>query len=407
MDSDTSHRADTPPAFPVAAYGYAGFWKRAAAALIDGIITNVLVGLCMGVVAGLIRGAASQTGHQGAGLVVVAVGVVMYWLYFALFESSSKQATPGKMMVGIKITDAAGNRISFGRASGRHFGKILSASLLFIGYVTAAFTQKKRGLHDMLAGCLVVNKEVSQKSQTGRMIVAAVVAILIVPAIGILSAALFPAIGNAMLQDNMAAMGNRTKDIYVAIVGANVEREPLGLGSVWPKSGKKMEEGNDISKMRFENSSDYFTVLFDGERMGSPDWSPYVANGDYSKCAGAGVPKKMETGRLTAENNAWIIAANVTDDMPDCIPILITRNVDPASLIPREGDLREQYVRLSSEFKTPFGNKGFVMVRKGDAISHMRFARGGISLATIYQGADAQELQRIRAALQKVEYLAP
>ena len=407
MVSETLHHADdgqqTPPAFPAVAYGYAGFWKRAAAALIDGIITNVLGGLFMGFAVGLIYGAAPQTG-KSAGLVVAAVGVVMHWLYFALFESSSKQATPGKMAVGIKVTDADDNRISFGRASGRHFCKILSCLFLLAGYVMAAFTQKKQGLHDILSGCLVVNKSEPKKSQTVLIGVIAVAGLFpAIGAIGILSAALFPAIGNAMLQANMTAMSTRAKDIYVAIVSANMERESLGLGTVWPRSGQKMEEGDDISKMRFENSSDYFSVLCDSGKLGTRDWTPYVFGFDYSKCAGAGVPAKEEPGRLTAANNAWIVAANVTDDMPDWLPLFITRNVDPASFIPEAGDLREQYIRPSGKHITPFGNKGFVMIRKGGAVVRMRLGRHS-NLATVYQGTDVQE---IRAALEKIEYLAP
>ena len=78
------------------------------------------------------------------------------WLYFALMESSANQATLGKMAIGIKVTDMSGRRIGFGQATGRYFGKILSSMILLIGYIMAAFTEKKQALHDMLAGCLVV-----------------------------------------------------------------------------------------------------------------------------------------------------------------------------------------------------------------------------------------------------------
>jgi uncharacterized RDD family membrane protein YckC len=80
------------------------------------------------------------------------------WLYFALMESSSKQASLGKMALGIIVTDIEGKRISFGKASGRYFGRILSAIIIYIGYLMIAFTEKKQGLHDMLANTLVVNK---------------------------------------------------------------------------------------------------------------------------------------------------------------------------------------------------------------------------------------------------------
>ncbi|MGA9497765.1 MAG: RDD family protein, partial [Terriglobales bacterium] len=77
------------------------------------------------------------------------------WLYEAFMESSSYQATLGKMIFGMKVTDLYGNRISFGRATGRHFAKWLSGMILGIGYIMVAFTERKQGLHDLLAGTLV------------------------------------------------------------------------------------------------------------------------------------------------------------------------------------------------------------------------------------------------------------
>lgn len=62
------------------------------------------------------------------------------------------------MALGIKVTDMSGNRVSFGKATGRYFGKFISALILSIGFIMVAFTEKKQGLHDMMAGCLVVNK---------------------------------------------------------------------------------------------------------------------------------------------------------------------------------------------------------------------------------------------------------
>lgn len=73
-------------------------------------------------------------------------------------ESSAKQATLGKMAVGIVVTDMNGGRISFGNATGRFFGKILSGLIIYVGFIMVAFTDKKQGLHDMMAGTLVVQK---------------------------------------------------------------------------------------------------------------------------------------------------------------------------------------------------------------------------------------------------------
>jgi uncharacterized RDD family membrane protein YckC len=122
---------------------YAGFWNRFVAIVIDsvllaivGIITNILFN------------------ENAAGFVGFLVG----WLYFAGLESSARQATIGKSAMGLVVTDTNGNRISFLRATGRYFGKILSALILLIGYIMAAFTARKQALHDILASTLVLKR---------------------------------------------------------------------------------------------------------------------------------------------------------------------------------------------------------------------------------------------------------
>jgi uncharacterized RDD family membrane protein YckC len=95
-------------------------------------------------------------------LAVAAIIMICFflgpWLYYALMESSKNQATVGKLALGLKVTDEKGKRISFGRASGRFFAKILSSIILGIGFLMIAFTEKKQGLHDEIAGCLVVKE---------------------------------------------------------------------------------------------------------------------------------------------------------------------------------------------------------------------------------------------------------
>jgi uncharacterized RDD family membrane protein YckC len=76
-----------------------------------------------------------------------------------MMESSSWQGTLGKRALSIEVTDMAGQRISFGRASGRHFSKLITNLIPFaIGYILAGFTEKKQALHDMIASCLVLRK---------------------------------------------------------------------------------------------------------------------------------------------------------------------------------------------------------------------------------------------------------
>ncbi len=133
---------------------YAGFWKRFAAAMIDGVIMTVASSFFMVAARFIALHAASATGFFG-----YTTSIVVRWLYYALMESSPSQATVGKMALGIKVTDYDGNCISFGRATGRHFGKIVSSLTLLIGYLMVAFTPRKQGLHDIMAGCLVVNRD--------------------------------------------------------------------------------------------------------------------------------------------------------------------------------------------------------------------------------------------------------
>ena len=131
---------------------YAGFWRRLVAIVVDGLVVGIPLSFILGAAGGGIQQSAQSSGH---GL----IRLVVYWLYFALMESSSLQATLGKMLMGIKVTDLNGARISFARATGRYFAKILSAIICFIGYILAAFTERKQALHDMIASTLVVRNE--------------------------------------------------------------------------------------------------------------------------------------------------------------------------------------------------------------------------------------------------------
>ena len=141
---------------------YAGFWNRFAAFVIDQVVTVVggaiilfpyLVYVVVVVLTSDDPPALDEIESLANG-----IGLVAGWVYYALMESSRFQGTLGKMAVQIKVTDLDGNRISFGRATGRHFGKILSGILLLAGFIMVAFTEKKQGLHDIMAGCLVVRK---------------------------------------------------------------------------------------------------------------------------------------------------------------------------------------------------------------------------------------------------------
>ena len=140
----------------VAATTFAGFWKRFAAFLLDMLILVVTVSVIGLVLVNVLQPKGfTQEEIEAVGNLV---GLIVNWLYFASMESSQVQGTLGKLALGIKVTNLDGQRISFGRATGRHFVKILSWIILGIGCVMAAFTKKKQALHDMVANCLVANR---------------------------------------------------------------------------------------------------------------------------------------------------------------------------------------------------------------------------------------------------------
>jgi uncharacterized RDD family membrane protein YckC len=149
-------------ASPAVVTRYGGFWIRLVAIVIDVIAVGIVTGpvsLIISVTAGLAGRAVTMpnVGVQLVSFVITfAFSTLVNWIYEAALESSSYQATLGKMALGLKVTDLEGRRISFARATGRHFAKILSGLMFFIGFIMAGFTQRKQALHDMIAGTLVV-----------------------------------------------------------------------------------------------------------------------------------------------------------------------------------------------------------------------------------------------------------
>ncbi len=152
---------------------YGGFWLRFLAYLIDSAV--IVVGVCVlaiplffltGLGAFLSEIHPEEDWNESRVWVLIAVfflfvtaSLVITWLYHALMESSEWQATVGKKALGLVVTDMAGRRMSFWRATGRHFAKIVTNMVpLFIGYIMAGFKAQKQALHDMIAGCLTLRR---------------------------------------------------------------------------------------------------------------------------------------------------------------------------------------------------------------------------------------------------------
>jgi uncharacterized RDD family membrane protein YckC len=135
---------------------YAGFGRRVGAFLVDMILVYAVL---------FVAGAVWITQRSMGGPAQNALLLLLYpavfalgWLYWAGMESSSMQGTLGKRAFGVVVTDLAGRRVSFGRATGRYFGKMLSGMTFYMGFLMAAFTMKRQALHDMLAGTLVLRQ---------------------------------------------------------------------------------------------------------------------------------------------------------------------------------------------------------------------------------------------------------
>lgn len=127
---------------------YAGFWRRFVASIVDSILLTTIYNLLTWLV-----WPESWKGNQ---IFLFATTMIFTWLYYSILESSTKQGTLGKVVLGLKVVDYNNQRISFTRATGRYFSKFISAAILMIGFIMVAFTAKKQGLHDMIAGTLVI-----------------------------------------------------------------------------------------------------------------------------------------------------------------------------------------------------------------------------------------------------------
>jgi uncharacterized RDD family membrane protein YckC len=146
------------------AFHYAGFWIRFVAYLIDGLIVGFAsVALQAVLLPGLMPGLGSSTGvpRGSATLALIGiaylVGIAIAATYEGLFVYKLG-ATPGKMVLGLRVVRPDGGPVSLGRAVGRYFAKMLSAIIILIGFIMAGFDREKRALHDMLVDTRVIKK---------------------------------------------------------------------------------------------------------------------------------------------------------------------------------------------------------------------------------------------------------
>ena len=157
----------TIPVMPESYYG--GFWIRVAAYLIDSVLLSaatlpIFFAIAFPAVARIIQQAQQSQEPQpevigalfGAMFGFAVIAMIGHWLYESLLTSSRWQGTVGKKILGLKVTDDFGNKISFARATGRFFAKILSGWAMYVGFIMVAFMERKRGLHDVICSTQVI-----------------------------------------------------------------------------------------------------------------------------------------------------------------------------------------------------------------------------------------------------------
>jgi uncharacterized RDD family membrane protein YckC len=147
--------------FPEKTIVPASFGQRLGAVIIDGILLGVagfFIGMAFDDISGTYSIDVFSVGRaKGYHPLTIMLKTIMGWLYHSLLESGNGQATLGKKGLGIRVTNMNGGRLSFGQATGRYFGKWISAVLLFFGYFMMLWDKKSQTLHDKMAGALVVN----------------------------------------------------------------------------------------------------------------------------------------------------------------------------------------------------------------------------------------------------------
>ena len=241
---------------------YIGFWKRAVAFVIDGILVAIppaIICVPLMMWQGVKLSQATEDTAAGTLAVMVAIyilwqvlGTISYWLYFALLESGAKQATFGKRIMGIKVIGKDGGRIGFGRATGRTFAKILSYVTVYIGYVMAGLTNRKRALHDYIAETYVVRADFQPGDELpdtpSHPWWLAIISLFLILGLGALL------LVGALAQENPATKAGQAV-IMMQAIDENAEMEDMDINDIWYS---KDEDGLRAS---FEVNDDAYTIF--------------------------------------------------------------------------------------------------------------------------------------------------
>lgn len=177
---------------------YAGFWKRYASYFLDSVVVSV-VNIPISLI---FNGIGAVSGNESVALVMsllaMVAGLALGVAYYAGFHASAGGATLGKMAVGIKVVRGNGERLTLGRGIGRYFGFLLSSLTLMIGFIMAAFTERKQALHDMICDTVVVDKWAYTENEHLQQPTLGTVTIVILVVSGLLTVAAI-GVGIAMI----------------------------------------------------------------------------------------------------------------------------------------------------------------------------------------------------------------
>lgn len=231
---------DQPPPLNAAALPYGGFWVRFAAHMVDGFIISIgvfVIAFVLGLAAAMLGGGGGDAVSIGITVIMVLLGQ----LYHAYFVSSEKMATPGKRLCGLYVTDVEGRRLGFGHALGRNLAALASYLTLYIGFIMAAFTERKQALHDKIAGTLVHRQP---GSSAAIVIVIVLVLFFGVAVIGILAAIAIPAYQDYTVRAKMAGV----------ITAMETARTPIAEYAAnkgqWPTTWEQVESAGGANPMR-------------------------------------------------------------------------------------------------------------------------------------------------------------
>ena len=221
--------------------------------------------------------------------------------------------------------------------------------------------------------------------------------LVVIGILGILMGALFPAISSAMLSANTSAMSMRGRNLFVAITQCNTEREGAGLQAVWPQESSEGVDKEETDLINAPSSTKYFEALFD---LGTDaaNRKPFI-DLDISVLSGGGVPGMTGTTLLN-KNVGWLVLQNIQSEISDVVPVLVTRNVEYSKIEPSlkkydgtSSDPVECGVSGGELTQTPFGNKAWVLIRKGGGAQVIKSKYSRLNVIMNRQGFDNGDVE--------------